>query len=117
MFFNTNGRAIKRSVNKTELLTLLQRQFYALRDLKVKQEFDRLELHYLTNYGQVKPFVKVKIVFHKDRLVYSELNPYSNKKIIDFLIPWKCEVNISRKDILKLECEGDEYAFILNQLK
>lgn len=107
----------KRNEVKTELLILLQRQLYAIRDLKIKQGFNSLELSYLTNYGQVKPFVRVEILFKREGITYRELNPYSNKEVIKFYIPWKCKAELKRKDILELTCGKNKYSFILNRLK
>ncbi len=107
----------KTNESKTELLILLQRQSYALRDLKIKQGFNSLELSYLTNYGQVKPFVRVEILFGNKGITYRELNPYSGKEIARFYIPWKCKAILGKKDVLELTCGENKYSFILNRLK
>ncbi len=107
----------KRGEIKSEFLILLQRQLYGVRSFKFIETQEGLILSYLTNYGQVKPFVRVNVRISKKGIVYQELNPYSGTSLVKYSVPWRCSAEVINKKTLMLSCGKYVFKFLIVPLK
>ena len=99
-----------------EFFTVLFRSLYGVREFKAKKENHILRLSYLTNYGLLRPFVRVNLIFLKGKVIYKELNPYSDVELIYYEIPINCSADIEKNEILILSCGTYEIPFPIVKL-